>query len=527
MFPAQANLRTFLAKVTGSDKLVGTLTDAEEGEWNRRANEQTDWWTWFTGEALRVEDMSIQAKNGLRPRKYPLAINPPAIAGRMHSYALVGQAQDSSGPIVRTVFEQRRKETDTTAIEEAEEALLDAKYENDERGQFIDTAIMTQFLGGFFMKIGYDPTDPINRPSGIRTEYYDPREVTVRFRGKDYYNLEEAWIRRRISQEEAALYGIRVPTDFCTYEEYWNKKWYYIRIENDLAKDALGDDINRPNPFGFVPFVYAPHERVNGFWGLPIHKDVVDQVYELNAREADIGDAIHDSVNDVVWVRNTKTDPKVQVISTPTGRLLVLNMGRAISAQDPMPEIGRLPSHSLPQSASDFTARMLEYTRTSMQTPDVTYGKDQGSQRSGETLHARMWPTTAHVMDERIWLGTAICTRDEMILRIMATKGLHGINQKHLGYRKHTVWAPMLPPDRAQIVQEVVARKQQGAISDELMVEKFGDAPDMKRELELIQEMEQAEIDMQTQQKQMEMDSQMAMMKAKAASEPKASSNAK
>ena len=55
MFPAQANLRTFLAKVTGSDQLVGSLTDAEEGEWNRRANEQTDWWLWFTGEALKVE----------------------------------------------------------------------------------------------------------------------------------------------------------------------------------------------------------------------------------------------------------------------------------------------------------------------------------------------------------------------------------------------------------------------------------------------------------------------------------------
>ncbi len=141
-------------------------------------------------------------------------------------------------------------------------------------------------------------------------------------------------------------------------------------------------------------------------------------------------------------------------------------------------------------------------------------------------MHSRMWPTMAHVTDERIWMGAAICKRDEMILRIMAAKNLHGIAEKHLNYRKHTVWAPQLPPDRAQLIQEITMRKQEGIISDELAIEKLADAPDMKREMQLIQDMQKQEQELQLKQKQMEMDNQMALAKARATSQPKGNGNA-
>lgn len=92
----------------------------------------------------------------------------------------------------------------------------------------------------------------------------------------------------------------------------------------------------------------------------------------------------------------------------------------------------------------------------------------------------------SHVRQERTWWTEARNLRDEMTLRILAKYKRHGITAKHLGLRKRQLWAPMVPVDRAQLVEEVVSLLQAHGISLELAVELLGHAPDIQEEIKKI-----------------------------------------
>jgi hypothetical protein len=151
----------------------------------------------------------------------------------------------------------------------------------------------------------------------------------------------------------------------------------------------------------------------------------------------------------------------------------------------------RVPSPDLPQGANDFSARLFENTRIAMLTPEIAYGKDEGSQRSGQTLYSRMWPMLAHVRTERAHWTMARNLLAEMTLRILARNNRHKIGDQHLNLRKRQIWYAMVPLDRQQVVAEVIDRAQAGKISDELLVERLGDAPDQELELKRIKEMQE------------------------------------
>jgi len=94
------------------------------------------------------------------------------------------------------------------------------------------------------------------------------------------------------------------------------------------------------------------------------------------------------------------------------------------------------------------------------------------------------------VLQERGYWTEAKTIRAEMTLKILATMKRHEISDKHLGLHKRAKWYPMVPIDRQQLVEELIRRRQEDAISIELMVEKFGDAPDNKVEVQRILDIE-------------------------------------
>jgi hypothetical protein len=91
----------------------------------------------------------------------------------------------------------------------------------------------------------------------------------------------------------------------------------------------------------------------------------------------------------------------------------------------------------------------------------------------------------------------------------------------------------MVPVDRAQLVDELIRRKEAKGISLDLMVERFGDAPDKKAEVEAIWadaqrmlEMEQAieklKLEAQAQLQEKQLANQVALADKQAAAQEKA-----
>ena len=482
----------------GATLLLAQIAQAQDGSklsqeeiaaWDARNRVIDSWWDWFTGKTLEERDQSQpKGKDGTYPLKYPLQINPVRSAARLHAYALWGETQDTSEPLVKITC-QPKEDTDAarSLAAEADTAILDVEYENAARTQDLDMGLSSQSLGGMVMKVGWDPTD-INLPNGVRYEYYDPRSFHCRWRGKDYRNLWDAWILLKISKETALMYGVELKQD-GVYREYWGRGEHWIKIDDEVALDSNKNELKGDNPFGFVPFIYVPHERANDFWGNSIvEASVIGIAKELNSREADIGDYIRSGVNSSLWIANNKTGYPVR--KTLEDGQSIYHLGRSLG-NEPAPQMDRVQAPQLPEGADKFSERLLENVRTTMSTPEIAYGKEEGTQRSGVTLYSRMWPMLAHVLQERGYWTEAKTIRAEMTLKILAKMKRHEISEKHLGLRKRAKWHPMVPVDRQQLVEEVIRRRQEDAISIELMVEKFGDAPDNKVEVQRILDIEE------------------------------------
>lgn len=484
MLPVQANLHYLLSEI--KESAPGYLPPEQLSEWDQRAQKISGYWRWFTGEALEELDLTVKDKDGQHPLKYPLKINPISLAARLHAYALLGES-DQGAPLIQTICQPRKTGGEAIA-EEADDAIAQVEYENHFRTMQIDNALSTQTLGGIVWKVGWDNQDPL-RETGIRYEYFDPRDFHCTYWGTDYLQLTQAWVRRLITKADAwDQYHVKINSFYGTYLEYWNADEYWVRIDDKLALDRRGNEIQGQHGFGFVPFVYAAHERANSFWGISLAQDATGMAAELNDRKADMGDAVKLSVLYPPWMRNVRGQA---VIKTIDDQLPVIDLGRNMGT-DPEPEMGQVDGPTLPQGATDFVRDLQEDARISLLTPEIAYGKEEGSQRSGQTLYTRMWPMLAHVGRERDLWADALGLLSEYALRIMALKARRGITKAHLNLRKRHKFAPMVPQDRAQLVEELIRRRQEDAISPELMVEKFGDAGNLQQEIERIQAIDDA-----------------------------------
>jgi len=130
--------------------------------------------------------------------------------------------------------------------------------------------------------------------------------------------------------------------------------------------------------------------------------------------------------------------------------------------------------------------------------PAVADGEDEGSQRSALTLAFRMWPLTSHIRAERHYWTEGLNILAELALTVLAVKnptrtnskdideGISKIGLQHLGHIKRQEWAPILPRDRAELVNELVMRAGAGHISLEEALTQYGDIENVQEELERI-----------------------------------------
>jgi hypothetical protein len=458
------------------------LSQEELTEWRTRQAELDLWWDWFDGTALEERSPTKPGKKEQGSELYPLRINPVKAASMLHSFALAGEVPDTADPIVKTMVEPNSdSEADKALAEAAQNALLGVEYQNDTRAMDMDLFLASQPLGASVLRVNYERDNPY-LPSGIRYEYVAPRNFYCRWAGTDYWHLTEAWVWITVSQDTAKrLYGVDTQGKIGQFLEYWSPTNHWIKVDDQYAKRDDNSVINETHEFGCVPFVYVPHLRAAQFWGMSLVPDVIGLTKEYNARVADVGDAVTLAVGETLAMRNVKTGYPAP-ITLPDGRPAV-NLGRSLGSGDPQPDLFRPAGAQLPASTEQFIEGLRGQVRQALQTPDVAYGEDEGSQRSGQTLYNRMWPMVAHVRAERTNWTIGRNLRAEIALKIMAAKKLVGITAKHLNQRKRQLWAPMLPVDRQQVADEVVKLMQEDGISLEHAVERLGSSTDVKVEV--------------------------------------------
>lgn len=441
-------------------------------------------WRMYTGEAwLELE----KAKNGqASSRKYRLGVNDIALACNMHSQLLFGEVKDTSDPLIGfRVASRKGYDAPDGVVERSQDFLEELWMESEGRKIQFLAGLSSQVTGGVYLRVRYSAE--LEGP-------FDLFPFKFEFLHSDYVfpvyspgstKFGEVFVRyqlpREAARQEWGVWSDQWP-ELVEYREHWTaaKGGMAGTLSITIGVEGSRKPVKaEKNPFGFVPFVYIPHVSSSGFFGTPLAEWAggIDLSYEYNERLANVGDILEQN-SYPFGVMKGHPNGKVK----PPFRLW--RNGPAVVDIGPAAPDGKLPEIDW-YTPSDVSAGSMQYMdmlkkelRMSMAIPPVAVGEDEGSQRSSLTLVTRMFPFKSHVVTER-WLWTPSFEMiNRMALQMAKLKGVAKLDD--IDVSKLSVipsWAPMLPRDRAELVNELVMRQGVGHIDIQTALEQYEDIP--------------------------------------------------
>jgi hypothetical protein len=397
------------------------------------------------------------------PLMYPIKLNLVRMMCLTQAAALWGQWEDD---LLTFQCPPESEAEEAKKRAEAARVLISETYEAS-GGQILlyEGGLAQQIYGGTFLRAAIDPS----KPHGVRIDKLMPYNVFVRWDPITINRILEAFIAIPIDKAEAALaYGFTEDSlpDEVVYLEHWTEQKYETSIGGHVLSQFSGI-----NPWKFVPLVYIPRVRLEGFYGLSLADDIMGVQDELNARLADVGDNINNSAHSIRWIRNYRGDPSRDF---ETGPDAMWDLGQTIAGQD-KPEVGTLEGQAEPHSTFSFINFLLDMTRQAAFTSPVAFGQDEGSQRSGVTLTLRLWPLLQQVKTTRIYWRTQLVDLHRKILVMAKTRDIENrYSGKLTGYTVMPNFFDLVPQDRELLIDEVTQRAAQNLISPEEAVARFG-----------------------------------------------------
>jgi hypothetical protein len=453
-------------------------------EYADRLRIYTEQESWYNGSTL---DATVQ-RAGTEVEAYPVKINPLRAGVQKHTFALFGEVEEDDQPLVspKMIFtDDREKEL----ADKAEEVLKQLWYESNGRAIQWQNGGLSQVYGGCVFKLSYDPFDTL-RTIPIRIDIPHPKYFVGKPSSSDMFRLREAWIVRPISQEEAFENGykgsFKSPHDVPWLIEYWSNLKYNAWVNDQPVKRFNGNewfDVSGANPFGFVPIVYIPHIRIDGFYGENMFDHVKGIIKELNLRVADFGDAVNTDAHAYMGMRNVQGSPDIVTLA-PGVNAINLGNALALAGNESVPDLWDLRKERASDAMNLLVGSLYDQYRRDAFIPKVADGEDEGSQRSGLTLAMRMLSLLWHTQSERVFWTTGLNLINRMALRMVAIKesARTGITIEHASLRMKQDWSPVLPRDREMIVNEVVARAGANLGSLRTLLEILGDVQDLDQE---------------------------------------------
>lgn len=397
------------------------------------------------------------------PLMYPLQINLVKMMCLVQASALWGQWEEEL--ISFHVEPERENASARERAEQARRVISDTYMASGGNQILYESGLSQQIYGGVFLRAAIDP----DKPHGVRIDKLMPYNVFVVWDPITINRILKAYIAIPIDQSEAKLvYGVPVGgmEDKVIYLEEWSEDRYEVSIGGKRIAKFSGQ-----NPWGFVPIVYIPRVRAEGFYGMPVYEDIAGIQNELNARLADIGDNVNNASHPIRWIRNYRGDAERDFVM---GADQLWDLGSSGPGGE-IPEAGVLPAQAEPSSTFHYVNFLLDITRQAANVSPVAFGEDEGSQRSGVTLTLRLWPLIQQVRTTRIYLRDQLYDLHHKILVMAQTRDIDSRYDGALS--RHSVipnFVDLVPQDRQLLIEEVTRRAEQDLISPEEAVARFG-----------------------------------------------------
>lgn len=453
--------------------------------WAERQSMYNAWYNYWSGEVLDEEDSyAVLKERDKKPLLYPLKLNLIQMTCLLHAGGLLGQTDGRDLPIDLTA-KPRADRGGKAAAETATSVFSDYLEASGFESTVDEQAICAMVFGGAYYKTSFDP----GAEMGVRAEAIWPEWIRPVWHPFDYNRLIEVFVIYKTSEANAEhsynvslKKGDKIEGNKVRVVEHWSEKNYEVRVGGQQAKYSDGTPMKGENPFGFVPFVYLPRYRAGSFYGESLIDPLTGIQDEINLRLADVGDATSDTAHQQVWVKNRQKGNKGLRMNPHD----IWNLG--LNPSGPEPEVGVLPAPVVPPSVMVFVESLFNVFRQLAHTPPVVYGIDEGSQRSALTLAFRMFPFTQMIYRYRRSWSYPLKQMAYQALSVMAAKGLNGVTDVHKRQIWSIGWAPVIPRDREQLVNETILLVQTMLRSPEKALTMLGDIPkeEISEELERI-----------------------------------------
>lgn len=489
--------------IFADNPLVLAPEDYPNQVWHQMSGQYNNWWSYYKGYILN-------RKNEKGVEVFPVKLNIIRSAVINHAAVLLGQFDDDQ--IVQFGVKSNIGINDD--IRESTGRILNLLWSiNNGDDLALEASLLQQVFGGAFIKCAWHPT---RKKWPIRFFTVDPRAVYPVWDGDDYNRLVSIDVYHQIPRPTATVrfrvtltgdmgFTSDAQPDYVTVHEHWDENEYWIKIDEQFGRWPDGSEMRGPNPFmdpvlglPIIPYVYAPRIRVGEFWGESVVPGLIGPQDEINDNLAHLGEGLADSMHQQPWVRNRAKGTQ-GLDGKSRSEFLDLGMTQAGSKE---PEIGRLKGAEFNPAITDYvTEDLVKVARESNNMPDVAFGRTDASIRSALTLKFMMWPTINVGLRYRKHFSTALKQLNYYALVMMASKrqvaaslaslGMSAVSEKMieaviLGHK--TNFAPMLPDDRVDLVQEMVQRMTAGIVSPESAVRRLDGSDDLEAELNRIDE---------------------------------------
>lgn len=424
---------------------LGKTSDVSRGSWEEMQGRIEEYRYYYSGGIFK-ETIPAEEPTDDPPLLYPVGLNLVKMICFAQADALFGEWEDDI-----VTWETGADENADSATLEAIKLLKSIARNSNLNAKLWEAALEREVYGGTPFKV-----TPVMRSGDLIRWSKVPLEGFYPVWDPDEEDrLLEVWVVTEMTREQArARYGYTGDKQVVQRVEHWTTKYYENVLDGREISAYSG-----VNPWGFVPFVYIPRVRTDNWWGDALTPDIIPPQNELNARIADIGEAINYNAHPTRWGINLPRAFRAE--NFPLGANAFWDLGRSIGTMPP-PQVGVLTiDNPVPSEVFTFVNFLYDWTRTSSFLPPIAFGQDNGGgQRSGDTLEIRMWSMVKAVHRSRSYLTNGLMQMIKMTAAILKQKRVSEVPVRAIQRLEDGLIMPrygsVLPRDHQATVDEVV-----------------------------------------------------------------------
>jgi len=296
----------------------------------------------------------------------------------------------------------------------------------------------------------------------VLPEYYHarwhPLDVSETLEACIAYPLDRGTARRLFGTGGAAPGSYRhgaLDPELVVVWEWWSQEETILAVDDIVVTHLANPYVAAPGRPAWLPFIHIPNLQLNGeYYGFGDAEGVHALQDELNLRLADLGDIVNYHAHPITLIKNVFGRSKEDFEVGPDK---IWDLGRDGEAE-------YLQWSGTPPSVFEYIELVLRVLFDTASLTPVAFGRVGQSQTTGSALVMQMLPVIEVARRKRLtWTP-----RLSRLARCLLELELMGLTEPRFRERWgfglaeldkveiHPKWAPILPRDRVNIVNENV-----------------------------------------------------------------------